>query len=119
MQNGLVRLGHNVLAISDRDIISKNKTFKDFSGKKSLQNAIINTCENFKADCVILGHADAVENNTLDVIKNSKILMRRFVVWLCQEWPWTSQGYARRPFKHFWITLKSIFLLLAKSGDNI
>jgi len=35
LQNGLVRLGHNVLAISDRDIVNKSKTINDFSGKKS------------------------------------------------------------------------------------
>ena len=71
LQNGLIRLGHNVLAISDRDIINKNKTLKDLSGRKSLQNSIINTCKNFNADCIILGHADAVENNTLELLKNS------------------------------------------------
>jgi glycosyltransferase involved in cell wall biosynthesis len=69
-QNGFIRLGHNVLAISDRDIINKNKSFKDISGRKSLQNSIIRTFKNFKADCIILGHADAVENNTLDVLKD-------------------------------------------------
>jgi glycosyltransferase involved in cell wall biosynthesis len=71
LQNGLIRLGHNVLAISDRDIINKNKTLRDISGRKSLQNSIINTCRNFKADCIILGHADAVENETLALLKNS------------------------------------------------
>jgi len=71
LQNGLVRLGHNVLAISDRDIVNKSKTINDFSGKKSLQNSIIQSYENFKADCIILGHADSVENNTLEILKNS------------------------------------------------
>ena len=71
LQNGLVRLGHNVLAISDRDIINKNKTFNDVSGKKSLQKTIIDTYSNFKADCIILGHADSVENDTLEQLKNS------------------------------------------------
>ena len=71
LQNGFVRLGHNVLAISDRDIINKNKSFQDISGKKSLQNSIIKTFKNFKADCIILGHADSVENNTLQELKNS------------------------------------------------
>ena len=76
LQNGLIRLGHNVLAISDRDIINKNKTLKDLSGKKSLQNSIINTCKNFNADCIILGHADAVENNTLELLKDSNKNLR-------------------------------------------
>ena len=71
LQNGLVRLGHNVLALSDRDIINKNKTINDLSGKKSLQNSIIETYNNFKADCIILGHADSVENITLEELKNS------------------------------------------------
>ena len=71
LQNGLVRLGHNVLALSDRDIINKNKTINDLSGKKSLQNSIIETYNNFKADCIILGHADSVDNDTLDQLKNS------------------------------------------------
>ena len=71
LQNGFVRLGHNVLAISDRDIINKNKSLQDISGKKSLQNSIIKTYKNFKADCIILGHADAVDNNTLQELKDS------------------------------------------------
>ena len=71
LQNGFIRLGHNVLAISDRDIINKNKSFQDISGKKSLQNSIITTYKNFKADCIILGHADSVENNTLEELRNS------------------------------------------------
>ena len=71
LQNGFVRLGHNVLAISDRDIINKNKSLQDISGRKSLQNSIIKTYKNFKADCIILGHADSVENDTLQELKYS------------------------------------------------
>ena len=71
LQNGLIRLGHNVLALSDRDIINKNKSINDLSGKKSLQNSIIETYKNFRADCIILGHADSVQNNTLEELKNS------------------------------------------------
>ena len=70
LNNGFVRLGHNVLTVSDRDIISKNKNITDFNGKKSLQNAIIEAYHNFNADCIILGHADSVSNETLDYLKN-------------------------------------------------
>ena len=59
------------MALSDRDIINKNKTINDLSGKKSLQNSIIETYSNFKADCIILGHADSVDNETLEQLKNS------------------------------------------------
>ena len=71
LQNGFIRLGHNVLALSDRDIINKNKSINDISGKKSLQQSIIETYDNFKSDCIILGHADSIENDTLEQLKNS------------------------------------------------
>jgi spore maturation protein CgeB len=75
LNNGLIRLGHNVLTISDRDLIHDNKTLKDFSGTSSLQKKIENNYNNFKPDLVILGHADSVTNETLDFLKkdNTKI----------------------------------------------
>ena len=69
LNNGFVRLGHNVLTISDRDIIHENKRFLDLSGKNSLQNTIIENTNNFKADCLILGHADGITEKTLEIIK--------------------------------------------------
>ena len=70
LNNGFVRLGHNVLTISDRDLIHNSKNIADFSGKKKLQKSLIDTSMNFKADCLVLGHADAVSKETLDLIKN-------------------------------------------------
>ena len=70
LNNGFVRLGHNVLTISDRDIINKNKNITDYSGKKSLQRAIIEANQNFNADCLVLGHADLVSASTLYELKN-------------------------------------------------
>ena len=70
LNNGFVRLGHNVLTISDRDIINKSKNITDYSGKKTLQNTILEANKNFNTDCIILGHADSVTNETLDYLKN-------------------------------------------------
>ena len=70
LNNGFVRLGHNVLTISDRDIIHDNKNITDFNGRKTLQKSLIDSSENFKADCLVLGHADAISNETLDFLKN-------------------------------------------------
>jgi len=70
LNNGFVRLGHNVLTISDRDLRNQNKSFVDLDGKKNLQKIIIENYNNFKADCVVLGHADSVENKTLNEIKS-------------------------------------------------
>ena len=70
LNNGFVRLGHNVLTISDRDLIHENKNITDFNGKKALQKTILQSSLNFNADCLVLGHADAVSNETLDLLKN-------------------------------------------------
>jgi glycosyltransferase involved in cell wall biosynthesis len=70
LNNGFIRLGHNVLTISDRDIISKSKNITDYNGKKTLQKSIIEAYNNFKADCIILGHADSVSVETLSHLKN-------------------------------------------------
>ena len=54
INNGLIRNGHNVLSLSDRDIIHNNKKFNDLSGNSSLQTKIINSFNNFKPDLIIL-----------------------------------------------------------------
>ena len=70
LNNGFVRLGHNVLTISDRDLIHENKNILDISGKKKLQKNLIESSINFKADCLVMGHADSITAETLDYIKN-------------------------------------------------
>lgn len=73
INNGFIRLGHNVLTISDRDIINNNKKIYDFSGKKTLQNKIINSYDNFKPDLIVMGHADNVSLETLEFFKTKKV----------------------------------------------
>tara|TARA_Y100000591_G_scaffold327561_1_gene352292 strand:+ start:294 stop:2411 length:2118 start_codon:yes stop_codon:yes gene_type:complete len=69
LNNGFIRNGHNVLTLSDRDIIHNNKGIKDISGIKSLQTKIIDTFNNFKPDLLVLGHADKVSTNTLSKLR--------------------------------------------------
>ena len=76
LNNGFVRLGHNVLTISDRDIIHENKKILDIGGKNSLQNTIIENTNNFKTDCLILGHVDAITEETLQIIKEKNKKLR-------------------------------------------
>ena len=75
LNNGLIRLGHNVLTVSDRDITHNTKNIRDFSGVKTLTNIAKDTFENFKPDLVVLGHADAIKLETLDHFKkqNNKL----------------------------------------------
>ena len=71
LNNGLIRNNHNVLSISDRDILHNNKRLKDFTGYNSLQEKIIESFNNFKPDIIVLGHADRVSNETLEVLKKN------------------------------------------------
>jgi len=70
INNGFIRLGHNVLSVSDRDILHNNKTFTDLKGLTNLQNKILDTYDNFKPDLIMLGHADRVSSLTLEKMKN-------------------------------------------------
>ncbi len=73
INNGFVRLGHNVLTISDRDIVNQNKSIKDMRGMTALQNTIHENYKNFKPDLVVLGHADAVTVETIDYFKRNNV----------------------------------------------
>ena len=70
INNGFIRLGHNVLTISDRDITHANKSLTDPKGSKFLQDYIIRTFNNFKPNIIVLGHADSVKADTLQLLKD-------------------------------------------------
>ena len=70
INNGLIKLGHNVFSISDRDVIYNYKSLVDPNGKNILNNKIIESCKNFNPDTIIMGHADSVKTETLDYLKN-------------------------------------------------
>ena len=72
LNNGFVRLGHNVLTVSDRDILHNKKSFNDLAGSKSLQKSVLNNFHNFKPDIVILGHADNISQETISTMKKNK-----------------------------------------------
>ncbi len=70
INNGLIRLGHNILSLSDRDLITFSKSIKDYSGAKFLNNLIEKTINNFKPDLIIFGHADKINSQMLDQMKS-------------------------------------------------
>ncbi len=70
INNGLIREGHNVLSLSDRDLISYTRSLTDISGEKYLNKLVEKTIHNFKPNLIILGHADRVKNETLLEAKN-------------------------------------------------
>ncbi len=69
ISSGLIKLGHNVLNISDRDILQQSKSIFDLDGSKSLNAKIIQNHTNFEADIIILGHADAINIDTINTLK--------------------------------------------------
>ena len=69
LNNGFIRLGHSVLEFSDRDIVSRGKSIKDLSGSNTLNDKLLKTCNHFKPDIIVLGHADMVSKDILYNLK--------------------------------------------------
>ena len=70
INNGFIRDNHNVMTISDRDVIHLSKSPFDITGIKTLNKKIISTAKTFRPDLVVLGHADGVTNNTISELKD-------------------------------------------------
>ncbi len=70
INNGFIRLGNSVLEFSDRDIQKHYKSYSDFSGAKTLNDKLIKSCQNYKPDLIIMGHADLVSPNILGNLKD-------------------------------------------------
>ena len=68
--NGFIRNNHDVLEISDRDFIKKNKTFSFFSNRQSFQQYLIETFKNYNPDLIFFGHTNNIDLNTLDEFKS-------------------------------------------------
>ena len=73
-------MGHNVLTISDRDIISNYKSIKDIKGINALNSKIISSFNNFNPDLIVMGHADNIDTNTLEILKEKKIFKNSSMV---------------------------------------
>ena len=73
ISHGLIRNGHNVLDISDRDML---KTFSVFGKLKQLGYGSFNRffydyCIDTKPDGIILGHADTITPQTLVAVRHA------------------------------------------------
>ena len=69
INNGFIRLGHSVLEFSDRDVQRNHKSLKDLNGSKGLSDKLLDTCNNFRPDLIVLGHADLID---VDILRNIK-----------------------------------------------
>jgi len=68
--NGLIRLGHNVLHYSDRDMAAFLAPFglRDL-GIGRMNRKLVETAVNFRPDMILLGHCDLIRNETLETIR--------------------------------------------------
>ena len=70
INNGLIKLGHTVQTLSDRDTISHERKLSDPAGSKSLNTKLLEIVSNFNPNLIILGHADQIRNESLKTIKD-------------------------------------------------
>ncbi len=69
--NGLIRNGHDVVNISDRDVVRLNRGLKNFrKGSDYLNNLLLETVDNYRPDLMILGHVNNLQERTLEIAKN-------------------------------------------------
>ena len=71
INNGLIRLNHSVLELSDRDIISYSRKINDISGSKNLNKKFIDIVETYRPDLIIFGHADLINVESLRLIREN------------------------------------------------
>ncbi len=69
INNGLIKLNHKVLTLSDRDLLSNSRTISDVTGSKKLNSIFIETVRNFRPNLILLGHADSIKSESLEIIK--------------------------------------------------
>ena len=69
--NGLIRNDHSVYTFSDRDVSRKNFLNK-INNNKNVNDDLISVFKNYNPDLVILGHADKINNKTLEIFRGLK-----------------------------------------------
>jgi len=68
--NGFIRLGHDVINLSDRDTIKFNRKISFRSGNDYLNHLLYETVLNYNPDLILLGHSDNIYKTTLQKIRN-------------------------------------------------
>ena len=68
IENGLIRLGHDVETISDRDILSYNPSY---NGKSYLNKLIKEKTNYYRPDIILMGHVNSITSETFDYIKKN------------------------------------------------
>ncbi|MEX0838377.1 MAG: glycosyltransferase [Parvibaculum sp.] len=71
LTNGFVRNGHLVMPFSDRDVAREQGRFGiGRAGTRHVNRRLLELCENFRPDLLVLFHADKVSNHTVREIRS-------------------------------------------------
>jgi len=70
ISNGFTRNGHSVYNFSDRDQ-SRSSIINKLNNNKNVQKSLIDVNKNYNPDLIVLGHADRIHNETLELIKRN------------------------------------------------
>ena len=78
--NGLIRLGHDVLEISDRDYVKRNRVLNLLSTQNKFNEYLINTFKIYKPDFLFFGHSDHINIDTIKEFRrlNSNIIISQW-----------------------------------------
>ena len=72
ISNGLIRNGHDVINISDRDVVRLNRGLRSFNkGLDYFNNLLLETIDNYKPEAIILGHVNNIKDKTFEIIKKN------------------------------------------------
>ena len=70
LSNGFIRSGHDVLDLSDRDVVRYNRIFPNIDGYNYLNKQIIETSKNYNPDFILLGHSYNIYDDTFEKIRS-------------------------------------------------
>ena len=70
IENGLIRLGHDVEGLSDRDILSYNSNIVNFKNTNLLNKIFLEKSFYYKPDLILLGHVNTITDQTFQSVKN-------------------------------------------------
>ncbi|MBD1162610.1 glycosyltransferase [Pelagibacterales bacterium SAG-MED12] len=82
--NGLIREGHDVIEISDRDYMRQIKSIHFFNLKNRFHNYLIETFKNYNPDLILFGHSN---NITEELINDFRSLNKNIIITQWNEDP--------------------------------
>ena len=80
IENGLIRLGHDVEGLSDRDILSYNSGLTNLKNTDILNKIFLNKAMYYRPDLILMGHVNGINEESFERIKkiNKNIVLSQW-----------------------------------------